>query len=349
MGAKNHSGGKKSPVRRRKLLDENNHTNKRTPPWKKRSRSERLAESVRDWKPGPNAVGVTTEGGTDLAHFLMDSIAGNKFSIRAIRRHLATGCCRINGRVETFGSYRVKRGDVVEFEPVLAEKRDDTFDARRLVYDNNDFIAYDKPAGLPVTDPESGNPWYLHRLLEEELGKLYPVHRTDADTSGIVLFARSKLAADYLERCFREHAIRKTYHAIVRGQPNASGERRSYLVCKQKQPGFEKWGTGKGPDAREAITSWQVENSIGKFASLVRVEPQTGRFHQIRIHFSEMGHPLFGDMLYGDRKDPTPAGRHMLHASRIRIPDPRGGKDIAISSRLPKDFRDLEDRLSSLR
>ena len=147
---------------------------------------------------------------------------------------------------------------------------------------------------------------------------------------------------------FREHKVKKTYQAIVRGYPKESGERRTYLVVKDAQPGFEKWGTGRGQDAREALTKWNMMERLGAYATLVEVEPATGRHHQIRIHFSEMGHPLYGDRVYGDRRDPVLCKRHMLHACKIRIPRPSGGKPIAIRSKLPKDMEALAEELEKL-
>ena len=88
---------------------------------------------------------------------------------------------------------------------------------------------------------------------------------------------------------------------------------------------------------------------LGASATLVEVEPATGRHHQIRIHFSEMGHPLYGDRVYGDRRDPVLCKRHMLHACKIRIPRPSGGKPIAIRSKLPKDMEALAEELKKLR
>jgi 23S rRNA pseudouridine1911/1915/1917 synthase len=88
-----------------------------------------------------------------------------------------------------------------------------------------------------------------------------------------------------------------------------------------------------------------VEQRLGTYASLVRIEPKTGRHHQIRIHFSEMDFPLYGDRLYGDRRDAIHVTRHLLHASRIRLPHPVGGSAIDVKSRLPKDFQSAMEML----
>ncbi len=266
---------------------------------------------------------------------------------RAARRHLELGCCRLNGRIETFGSRELEVGDIVEF--FLPESHEHHFDGDRVLHDGGGVLAYDKPAWLPVTPTEGPKSWSLLDILKLEVGEdIIPVHRLDADTSGIVLFAREAKIARRLEEMFKDHAVKKTYHAIVRGHPRESGTRKSYLVKVDSGVGYERWRSGRGQDAREAITTWTVEERLGTYGSRVRVEPQTGRYHQIRIHFSEMGHPLYGDRLYGDRADPIHVPRHLLHASKVLLPHPAGGPALEIDSQLPKEFGEAERALRDI-
>jgi RluA family pseudouridine synthase len=288
---------------------------------------------------------VGVEAGLDLGHFLVNQTKG-RLSVRAARRHLENGCCRIDGRVETYGSRLLKRGEVVEF--FLPEDTEHTYDPARLLYDRGDVVAYDKPPYLPVTPTDGPKSWSLLDILAPALGELHAVHRLDADTSGIVLFARTKSVAGRLEKLFRDHAVEKTYHAIVRGHPRESGTHRSYLVKVESRRGFEKWQSGRGQDAREAVTTWTTVESVGPYASLLKVQPKTGRHHQIRIHFSELGFPLYGDRLYGDRRDPIHVTRHLLHASRVLLPNPAGGPVLDVSAPLPRDFDEACVRLRQL-
>ncbi len=294
------------------------------------------------WTPGPNAREVRAEAGQDLAHFLVN-LCNHKISVRAARRYLEEGCCRIDGRVETFGSRELKRGEVVEF--AIPESHEHLFDARRILYDQQGVLAYDKPAWLAVTPTDGPKSWSLLDILRAELGELHAVHRLDADTSGIVLFARTAAVAARLEGLFRDHAVKKTYLALVRGHPRETGLHRSYLVKVESRRGFEKWASGRGANAREAVTCWTVEERVGRYASRLRIEPQTGRTHQIRIHFSELGFPLYGDRLYGDRQDPIQVTRHMLHACRVLLPHPGGGPALDISCRAPREFAEAETAL----
>lgn len=298
------------------------------------------------WVPGPDARVISVEKGMDLAHFLVAQTK-KRLSVRAARKALEGGACRINGRVETFGSRILALGDVVEF--FLGDEREHRFDKRRLLLDDVGVLAYDKPPFLPVTPTDGPKSWSLTDILKAELGsEIYPVHRLDADTSGIVLFARNADLAKKLEELFKEHAVEKTYVALVRGHPPETGERRSYLVKVESRRGFEKWASGRGQDAREAITAWTVLDRVGKFASLVEVRPRTGRYHQIRIHFSEMDFPLYGDRLYGDRKDPIHCMHHMLHAVRVHLPHPAGGPALDIKAPLPAEFQEAMDQLRKL-
>lgn len=304
------------------------------------------------WKPGPNARTIRSEAGQDLAHFLVH-IAGRKISVRKARELLENGCCRIGGRIESFGSYVLKAGDVVEF--ILPdEDPEHRFDERRILHNDRCVLAYDKPPFLAVTPQDGPKSWSLLDILKASpVGtsagvELFPVHRLDADTSGIVLFAKDQPTATRLEAMFRDHAVIKTYQAIVRGHPREDGMHRSYLIKVAARQGFEKWRSGRGDNAREAITTWTVEQRLGKYGSLLKVIPKTGRYHQIRIHMSELGHSLYGDRLYGDRLDPVHVNRHLLHACEIHLPNPGSGPELKIKCPLPQDMVKAMEQIRKL-
>lgn len=297
----------------------------------------------RAYVPGPGAITVLgLQDGVDLAHFLAERFP-RIGSVRQVRRALDRGLARVNGRVESFGSRRLHKGDIVEFDPrqaaIATSAEGPRCERRRILLDEAGVVVYDKPAGLPVTPTDSGKGPNLLAVLEPTLGELFPVHRLDADTTGAVALVRTRELQRTLEEAFRSRAVAKTYHALVRGIPKDEGEWRSRLVCRGAQPGQERWASGDGPGALSALTRWTVEQRF-THGSLVRVEPLTGRFHQVRIHFSEMGFPLFGDRTYGDRADPVPVARHMLHASRLEFPHPtQPGRRLTVNCPLPADFR----------
>ncbi len=304
------------------------------------------------WKPGPNARTIRSEAGQGLAHFLVH-IASRKISVRKARELLENGCCRISGRIESFGSYVLKAGDVVEFL-LPDEDPEHHFDERRILHNDRCVLAYDKPPFLAVTPQDGPKSWSLFDILKASpIGtaagvELFPVHRLDADTSGIVLFAKDQPTATRLEAMFRDHAVIKTYQAIVRGHPREEGLHRSYLIKVAARQGFEKWRSGRGDNAREAITTWTVEERLGKYGSLLKVIPKTGRYHQIRIHMSELGHSLYGDRLYGDRLDPVHVNRHLLHACEVHLPNPGSGPELKIKCPLPQDMVKAMEQIRKL-
>ena len=302
------------------------------------------------WVPGPTARTIRAEAGQDLAHYLV-AFSGGRLSVRKAREALENACCRINGRIETFGSYQLKIGEVVEFL-LPDEGTEHVFDPQRVLHDDRGVLAYDKPPFLAVTPQDGHKSWSLLDILRRAAPyvdqQLFPVHRLDADTSGIVLFAKDPSTALRLEKMFKDHAVEKTYHAIVRGHPREEGLHKSYLVKVASRKGFEKWKSGRGQDAREATTAWKVEERLGKYGSLVRVNPKSGRYHQIRIHFSELGHALYGDRLYGDRLDPVHVNRHMLHASEVHLPNPSSGPELRIRCRLPRDMTTAMEKIRKL-
>ncbi len=299
------------------------------------------------WTPSAGSRKVGVEGGTRLAAYVARS--QRSMSVREAKRLIEAGCVRVDGAVETFASRQIKTGETVEVFAELAPQ-EHIYDPKRIVFDAQGFIAYDKPAWLPAVPTDAVKSWSLLDILKASLGaSIIPVHRIDADTSGLVLFARHERVARQLEESFRDHLVQKTYLAIVRGHPRESGEYRSYLVQKDKGQGFEKWASGHGADARAATTTWQVLEQLGPFGSLVKVMPKTGRHHQIRIHFAEMGHSLYGDRRHGDRRDPVQAPRHMLHAWKIELPDPAGGEKIHIVAPKPREFAELAEALKRVK
>ena len=302
-------------------------------------------------RPSRNAHVIKAEAGMTLGAWVaMES--GGTMSVREAKRLLETGICKVNGIVETFASRVLENGDAIDLvlpqRPAAKKKAPMRAERARIVHEDEHLIAYDKPADLPVTPPDNGRGPSLLGLLLELYPELHPVHRIDADTSGIVLFARTVEVQKSLVEAFKQHEVDKRYLALVRGQPRPEGTHRSYLVKIASGRGFETWvshAEGTGQAGREAITHWRVEERIGYWGSLVEVRPETGRHHQIRIHMAEMGHPLIGDVRYGDRCDPIVVGRHLLHAHSMVIRHPVTQASLTLRAPLPGDFRDAIDAL----
>jgi len=225
-----------------------------------------------------------------------------------------------------------------------------------VLAEDADFLIVDKPAGL-LTVPTAGQEKdtllaraldYLHHRFGRR-PTAFVVHRLDRDTSGAVVFARTRSVLHFLQELFRRHAIEREYIAIVEGNPSESGRFSTALVTDR---GDSRRGVARaGEPGKRAVTRYRVVERLAG-ASLVSVELETGRTHQIRIHFASAGHPVLGDRVYRGRNAPPPpalAPRQMLHARRLGFPHPRTGGAVRAESPLPADFLDVLARLRAKR
>jgi len=165
------------------------------------------------------------------------------------------------------------------------------------------------------------------------------VHRIDKETSGALVFARSREMLRALQELFQRHAIEREYVALVAGTLPDSGTFDADLV---RDRGDRRRGVARpGQAGRRAVTRFRTIERLGR-ASFVSVRLETGRTHQIRVHFAAAGHPVLGDAVYG-RGEPAPGPlpeppRQMLHARRLGFAHPRTGEAVSCLSPLPADF-----------
>lgn len=227
-----------------------------------------------------------------------------------------------------------------------------------VLYDDPDVVVVDKPAGM-VVHPAAGvsNGTLVNALLfhVKDLagigGELRPgiVHRLDKNTSGALVVAKNDFALVRLQEAFQARTVDKHYLALVHGTPQDQG---TFETPFGRHPVDRVRMTSKlSPDApgvRHAVTHWTVEERY-EGASLVDIELETGRTHQIRVHFSESNHPLLADEVYGgvkrDKKAPPvvreaaeAVGRQALHAWTLAFPHPRTGERIRCEAPIPPDF-----------
>ncbi len=202
-----------------------------------------------------------------------------------------------------------------------------------LLYEDNHILAVEKPEGVLSQSDSSGAPDLL-TLSKEFLKRKYQkpgnvylglVHRLDRAVGGVMVFARTSKAAARLSEHFKNHTVRKIYHAVVEGKPREeSGERTDWIV-KESKIKMARSGRPGEKEAKEArlryrlLSTRQVEG-LGE-VSLLEVELLTGRFHQIRFQMSRMGHPVLGDRKYGSRFS---IGKHRLalRATRLELTHP---------------------------
>ena len=197
-----------------------------------------------------------------------------------------------------------------------------------IVYEDDKIIAVNKPAGqlvIPGRDAKEADT--LRKAMERHTkAKIYVVHRLDRGASGLVVFAKDPVTHRTLSMAFESRDVRKIYRVLVQGAIDRDGK-----VDKE----LKEFGSGRvgfSGDGKPASTSYRVlERRTG--ATLLEVEPTTGRRHQIRVHMFTTGHPVMGDELYGETRPVGGVARLMLHALSLELP---GG--LKLRAPVPPDF-----------
>lgn len=257
-------------------------------------------------------------------------------------------------------SLKLEAGQVISVEkPALEEAElapeDIPLD---VLFEDDCIIVINKPADLPVHPPKAGRGGTLANALLFHFQKLSRpdpirpgiVHRLDADTSGVIVCAKDDSAHFKLAKQFEQRTVKKEYLAIVRG--------------RMKQPSGEiDMPIGRHPDhyemqrvhpeGRSAVTHWEVIEEFKRF-SLLRLKPQSGRTHQLRVHLSAINHPIVGDRLYSRKPpltrsevegreaepgEPPLIARQALHAARLEFKHPRSGERVSFEAPLPEDMQ----------
>lgn len=203
-----------------------------------------------------------------------------------------------------------------------------------ILFADEHILVLDKPAGLPVLpDGWEKDAPYLVKMLEDEFGKVWIVHRLDKTTSGVMVFARTAEAHRALNIQFETHEVEKIYHAIVEGSPDwnekvAKFPLRADVGKKHRAAVDDR--RGKPSETRfKVLKRYQA-------GALVEAKPMTGRTHQVRVHAYALGHPLLGDILYGASATDLIA-RPALHAYSLTIE--LNGIRNAFTAPYPDDFR----------
>lgn len=222
-----------------------------------------------------------------------------------------------------------------------------------IVHDDDDVVVVDKPAGV-AAHPSLG--WNGPTVLGALAGAGYSiatsgpperqgvVHRLDAGTSGLMVVAKSERAYTLLKRAFKDREVDKIYHAVVQGHPDPfSGTIEGPIG---RHPGSE-WKFAVTAGGKPSVTHYETIEAF-PYATLLEVELETGRTHQIRVHMSAQRHPCVGDTMYG--ADPTLSARlglerQWLHAMRLGFAHPATGSYVAFESSYPEDLQHALDVL----
>lgn len=312
---------------------------------------------------------TAADAGTRLDRFLAAQCP--ELSRTRVQELIESGHVRLDGKTANKGSVHLRGGEKITVEisdrPAVAAKPEAI--PLEILYEDEDVIAINKPAGMTV-HAGAGNPsgTLVNALLGrgQELSKggdpLRPgiVHRLDKETSGVILVAKNDAAHAKLGEAFQQRAVKKMYIALVQGilkQKTGSIElaigrdpiHRTRMATPRKS-----WRGAAIANPRHARTDWRVLAHVDS-TTLVEVHLHTGRTHQIRVHFSALKHPVVGDTLYGAAanlrvgKVTLPQlDRNFLHAARLGFTQPRSNAWIDVRAPLPVGLRDFLYRLCAV-
>jgi 23S rRNA pseudouridine1911/1915/1917 synthase len=292
-----------------------------------------------------------------------------RLSRTRVQGWIAAGSVRVNGLAAVRPSRRLAAGDAVEVElpPAPTRARPAAQEmALAVLYEDDELLALDKPAGL-VVHPSHGHRegtlvnglmWLARGWEEEAPGGRAParpalVHRLDRGTSGVLLVAKTAAARGALGRALAARRVRKEYLAVVHGTPPQ--EHGTITRPVGRDPADPRRMSAVRGEGRAAVTCWELlarSAGTGRGVALLRCRPLTGRMHQIRVHLQAARLPLVGDPLYGEpcpRGLAGPAlaaacrglGRQALHAHRISLRHPASGEPLTITAPLPADLAAL--------
>jgi len=294
--------------------------------------------------------------GLRLDHFLAHRLP---HITRSQIQHLnQLGAVLIDGRVEKSG-YRIRGSERIDISlnslestPLTAEQI-----PLQIYFEDEDLAIVEKPAGL-VVHPGAGVQrgtlvhalLYHFRNLSDFGGEGRPgiVHRLDKWTSGLLVIAKNNAAHGLLGKAFQDRKVVKSYIALVHGRLQQKSGALQMPIGRHSTIRTRMAAvTEKG---RSALTQYKVLEEFREF-SLVEVRIQTGRTHQIRVHFSAVGHPVVGDDVYGERVNAAfskkfgPLGRYFLHAAYLSFAHPATGKELEFHSPLPPELQNFLKRI----
>ncbi len=240
-----------------------------------------------------------------------------------------------NERVRVDGELIKKEKDLLESgqELTIEKKREALEYGVRVLFEDRHLIVVDKPEGLLSVATDFQTHHTLHAVLKRRLPRLqvYPVHRLDRETSGVIVFAYTETAKEGLKKQFATHQIIRKYQGLVEG--GLTKEEGTWESNLFDDANYVVKSTTKG--GKRAVTHFKVTEQRGK-CTLVGFKLETGRKNQIRVHCSEAGHPIAGDKKYGAQSNPFK--RLCLHAVFLEFDHPVTGKKLSFTSYLNPSF-----------
>ena len=271
-----------------------------------------------------------------------------EYSRTAVQRLIEENKIIVNGKKEK-ASYKVQNGDRIEIEEEPA--REIKLKAQdipvEILYEDDDIIVVNKPKGM-VVHPANGNPDgtlvnAVMAICKDSLsgigGEIRPgiVHRLDKNTSGAIIIAKNDKAHINLSEQLKNHEIKKTYIALVRGVVKENNATINMPIGRSKKD-RKKMDVDK--NGKEAITHFKVLKRY-KDCTLLEINIETGRTHQIRVHLSHIGYPIIGDEVYSNGKNKWNIEGQCLHAKSLDFKHPITGKNMHIEAPIPEYFENI--------
>ncbi|MFZ5969140.1 MAG: RluA family pseudouridine synthase [Bacillota bacterium] len=281
----------------------------------------------------------------ELKEILYDQMG---LSSRLVRRSKRSKNILVNGHKIPFHA-KMRKGDrievIMEDEPNQFEPEDIPLD---IAYEDMDLLIINKQPGL-VVHPTKGHPtgtlanaivYYMEKTNQQF--KIRFINRLDRDTSGLVMVAKNPYTQQELSKQMIDNQVEKIYLAVVKGQMD---EEQGTVDAPIGRPDPEDILRRVYEEGQPSVTHYQVVERL-EDATVIKVKLETGRTHQIRVHMSHIGYPLFGDELYGYvNKDLIE--RQALHAESLTFHQPRTGEEIRVKAKTPEDIQQLIEKLKS--
>lgn len=270
------------------------------------------------------------------------------------QRLIEDGNILVNGK-NVKVSYKIQENDKISVEipkPKQIELKAQDIPIE-IVYEDSDIIVVNKPKGM-VVHPANGNPDgtlvnAIMAICKDSLsgigGEIRPgiVHRIDKDTSGLLIVAKNDNAHVKMSEQIKNHEVKKTYIALVRGIFKEN-EATIDMPIGRSTSDRKKMAVNK--NGKNAITHIKVLKRFDKY-TLLQVNIETGRTHQIRVHLSHIGYPIVGDYTYSNGKNEFDVVGQCLHAQKLEFKHPITQKDMCLEAELPQYFKDILDKLKN--
>ena len=270
----------------------------------------------------------------------------------AIQRLIDNGKILVNGK-NTKASYKLSVGDEITIEKeepveVKLEAEEIPLD---VVYEDSDILVVNKQKGL-VVHPGNGNPngTLVNAIMarcKDSLsgigGEIRPgiVHRFDKDTSGLLIIAKNDKAHINMSEQIKNHEVVKTYLALVRGNVKENEATINMPIARSTK---DRTKMAVSKNGKNAVTHIKVLERFDGF-TYIKVNIETGRTHQIRVHMAQIGYPIVGDTVYSNGKNPFGVEGQMLHSSKLEFVHPVTGKEMVLEAKLPEYFEEILNTL----